>query len=188
MRKRAIVDIDNTLWHFCDALYDQLKKINKTFPAPDNWINWDMWEGFCSIDEFLGAVNAVHLNQHSDNHLPYPEAKDFLINLKESGYHITIASHRSPDYRKQTKKWLEKHGLVYDELHLSFHKTELFDMSTDVVVDDSPHVLEKAVDKGVMATGLLFPWNRDYTDNGFRLFSNLNEVLEHILNRALLRD
>mgnify|MGYP001184893653 CR=1 FL=1 len=186
--KKAIVDIDNTLWHFCDALYDQLKKINKTFPAPDNWINWDMWEGFCSIDEFLGAVNAVHLNQHSDNHLPYPEAKDFLINLKENGYHITIASHRSPDYRKQTKKWLEKHGLVYDELHLSFHKTELFDMSTDVVVDDSPHVLEKAVDKGVMATGLLFPWNRDYTDNGFRLFSNLNEVLEHILNRALLRD
>jgi hypothetical protein len=181
MRKRAIIDIDNTLWHFCDALYDQLRKINKTFPTPDNWINWDMWEGFCSIDEFLGAVNAVHLKQHDDNYLPYPEAQDFLINLKENGYHIIIASHRSPDYRKQTKKWLEKHGLVYDELHLSFHKTELFDMSTDVVVDDSPHVLEKAVDKGVMAVGLLFPWNREYADNGFMLFSNLNEILEHIL-------
>jgi hypothetical protein len=121
------------------------------------------------------------VNQHSENFLPYPEAKDFLINLKENGYHITIASHRSPDYRRQTEKWLEKHGLVHDELHLSFHKTQLFTESTDVVVDDSPHVLEKAVDKGVMAVGLLFPWNREFTDNGFRLFNNLNEILEYIL-------
>jgi hypothetical protein len=128
------------------------------------------------------------LNQHCDNHLPYPEAKDFLINIKENGYHITIASHRSPDYRKQTEKWLGKHGLVYDELHLSFQKTQLFTESTDVVVDDSPKVLEKAVENGVMALGLLFPWNREYADNGFMLFNNLNEILEHILNGTLLRD
>jgi len=186
MRKKAIIDIDNTLWHFCDALYEELRKINKTFPTPDSWTHWDMWEGFCSMDDFLGAVNAVHLNQHSDRYLPYPEAKDFLINLKENGYHITIASHRSPDYRKQTARWMEKHGLVYDELHLSFHKTELFDMSTDVVVDDAPQVLEKAVQNGVMAMGLLFPWNRDYADNGFLLFNSLNEILKHILNKDLV--
>ncbi|MDP2752924.1 MAG: hypothetical protein Q8P40_00805 [Nitrospirota bacterium] len=118
MRKKAIIDIDNTLWHFCDALYEELRKINKNFPTPDSWTHWDLWEGYCTEDDFYNAVNAIHLNQHSDNHLTYPEAKDFLINLKENGYHITIASHRSPDYRKQTEKWLEKHGLVYDELHL----------------------------------------------------------------------
>ncbi len=87
-----------------------------------------------------------------------PQAQAFLSALKANDYHITIASHRSPNYRIQTEKWLEKHGLVYDELHLSFHKTQLFTESTDVVVDDSPAmVLEKAVDKGVRATGLLFP-------------------------------
>jgi beta-phosphoglucomutase-like phosphatase (HAD superfamily) len=181
MVKRAIIDIDNTLWHFCDALHEQLQKINENFPSPDNWVHWDMWETYCSLDEFLGAVNAVHLNQHSDKYLPYPEAKEFLSTLKEHGYHITIASHRSPDYRKQTERWLEKHDLVHDELHLSFHKARLFDRFTDVVVDDAPQVLEKAVDKGVMATGLLFPWNKEYADNGFRLFSNLNEILEYIL-------
>jgi hypothetical protein len=183
MRKRAIVDIDNTLWQFCDALYEELKKINKNFPMPDIWTHWDLWQGYCSEGDFYGAVSAVHVNQDNHRYLPYPEAKDFLINLKESDYHITIASHRSPDYRKQTERWLEKHSLVYDELHLSFHKTRLFDASTDVVVDDSPMVLEKAVDKGVMAAGLLFPWNREYADNGFRLFNNLNEILTHILNK-----
>ncbi|MBM4146743.1 MAG: hypothetical protein FJ240_10820 [Nitrospira sp.] len=180
-RKKAIVDIDNTLWHFCDALYEELRKTNRRFPTPDSWTDWDLWEGYCTEDDFYNAVNAVHFNQHSDNYLPYPEAKDFLINLKESGYHITIASHRSPDYIMQTEKWLKKHGLVYDELHLSFHKTQLFTESTDVVVDDSPLVLEQAVVKGVMATGLLFPWNRLYSENGFILLNSLDEILEFIL-------
>jgi hypothetical protein len=69
MIKKAIIDIDNTLWHFCDALYEELRKINENFPIPDRWAHWDMWEGYCSIDEFIGAVNAVHLNQHNDKSL-----------------------------------------------------------------------------------------------------------------------
>ena len=34
MRKTAIIDIDNTLWQFCDAFYLELKKINANFPTP----------------------------------------------------------------------------------------------------------------------------------------------------------
>jgi len=183
MMKSAIVDIDNTLWHFCDAFYEQLRTLNEHFPTPDRWTHWDLWEGYCSEDDFYRAVNVIHAHQDSDDYVPYPEAKDFLIRLKEHNYHITIASHRSPDYEKQTRNWLEKHGLVYDELHLSFQKTSLFDKSVHVVVDDSPHVLEKAVENCVMATGLLFPWNQAYSDNGFRLFNNLNEILIHILEK-----
>ena len=182
MHKRAIIDIDNTLWHFCDVFYEQLRKINKGFPTIESWTHWDIWQGYCSEDDFYSTVNAIDFNQDSDSYLPYPEAKDFLITLKEHNYHITIASHRSPDYRNQTEKWLKKHSLVYDELHLSFHKTQLFDTSTNVVVDDAPKVLEKAVEKGVMATGLLFPWNQAYSDNGFKLFNNLNEIVSHILS------
>ena len=181
--KRAIIDIDNTLWHFCDALHEQLKTLNKNFPTPDSWTDWDLWQGYCSEDDFYKAVNAVHFNQDSESYLPYSEAQNFLSSLKENDYHITIASHRSPDYRQQTEKWLEKHGLIYDELHLSFHKTQLFTESTDVVVDDSPLVLEKAVAKGVMATGLLFPWNRLYSENGCILFDSLDEILRFILEQ-----
>ena len=113
VNKKAIVDIDNTLWHFCDALYEELRKINRRFPTPDSWTHWDLWEGYCTEGDSYSAVNAIHLNQHNDNYLPYPEAQDFLIGLKDNGYHITIASHRSPDYRRQTELWLEKHGLVH---------------------------------------------------------------------------
>jgi hypothetical protein len=80
-----------------------------------------------------------------------------------------------------TERWLQKHGLVYDEIHLSYHKTEIISTGTDVVVDDSPAVLEKAIESGALATGLLFPWNRAYRDNGFRLCGNLGEILDGIL-------
>jgi hypothetical protein len=182
MAKRAIIDIDNTLWQFCDAFYVELAKLNKNFPAPDAWTNWDIWEGYCSKQDFYSAVNIVHSNQDSNNYMPYPEAKDFLASLKENDYHITIASHRSPEHRKPTERWLKKHGLVYDDLHLSFSKTNLFNMYTDVVVDDAPDVLRRAVESGAKAMGLLFPWNREYADNGFRLYCSLNEILSHILN------
>lgn len=181
MSKAAIIDIDNTLWQFCDALYEELKRVNKDFPMPDQWIHWDLWEGYCTKDDFFTAINIIHSNQDSDRYQPYPEASGFLSCLKQNGYHITIASHRSPDYRTQTERWLERNGLVYDDLHLSDHKTTLFSALTDVVVDDHPGVLEKAVESGARAAGLLFPWNKAYSNNGFKLFSNLNDVLTHIL-------
>ncbi|MGD0282033.1 MAG: hypothetical protein ABSB95_06690 [Dissulfurispiraceae bacterium] len=182
MPKLAIVDIDNTLWQFCEPFYFELLKINKNFPSIDAWTHWDIWEGYCSREEFYGAVNTIHSRQDSDTYLPYPDAKVFLASLREKGYHITIASHRSPDYREQTEKWLNKHGLIYDDLHLSFHKTSLINESIDIVVDDHPEVLGKAVEKGVRAMGLLFPWNREHSKNGFKLCNSLSEILSYILS------
>ncbi len=184
MNKNAIIDIDNTLWQFCDAFYVELRKVNADFPTPDNWIRWDIWEGYCTEKDFYKAINEIHANQDSDKYRPYPEAGGFLSALKQNGYHITIASHRDPDFRLPTERWLRRHGLQYDELHLSHHKTDLFNSSTNVVVDDSPDVLQKAVESGSMATGLLFPWNRAFSGNGFTLCGNLNEILDVILKKS----
>jgi hypothetical protein len=182
MAKTAIVDIDNTLWQFCDAFYVELAALNRNFPTPDTWTNWDIWEGYCSEKEFYAAINIVHANQDRSSYLPYPEAREFLASLRANNYHITIASHRAPEHRGPTERWLKRHGLVYDELHLSFTKTDIFNSLTDVVVDDAPQVLEKAVESGAKATGLLFPWNAEYRNNGFGLYKSLDEILCHILN------
>jgi len=183
MAKTAVVDIDNTLWQFCDALYDELKKINEHFPPPVGWTDWNLWERYCTKNEFFGAINTIHSNQDSKRYLPYPDASEFLLTLRESGYRITIASHRSPDYRSQTETWLARHGLIYDDLHLSYHKTQLFDMFTSVVIDDAPQVLEKAIENGAMAIGLSFPWNEVYSGNGFKFFNSLTNILSHILSK-----
>jgi hypothetical protein len=181
--KKAVVDIDNTLWPFHTVFYEQLKMINRDMPPFNHWTDWEFWKRYCSRDDFYGAINVIHFDQANESHLPYPEAREFLATLKDHEYHIIIASHRLPESRKQTERWLERHELQYDELHLSFNKTALFDMNTHVVVDDAPQVLKRALENGAISTGLLFPWNTAYADDGFRLFDNLDEVLSYILRR-----
>jgi hypothetical protein len=183
MSKVAVIDIDNTLWQFCDAFYEELKKINSAFPPPDRWTSFEVWEGYCSQEDFLSAINAIHFRQDSDRYLPYPEARNFLSALRERGFHLIIASHRLPEARNQTERWLKRHNLPYDVLHLSFDKTVLFGQAC-VVVDDAPQTLEKAVESGAIGAGLSFPWNRAYAGNGFKLFHNLNEVLSYIVSSA----
>lgn len=181
MMKTAVVDIDNTLLPFCDVLYEKLTAINKDVLRPEHWLDWDFYQAYFSEKDFFAAIYDIHLNQAQADYLPYPEARGFLSTLRNKGYNVIIASHRRPESREATEKWLSKHELVYDELHLSFDKTLLFDKDTHVVVDDAPHILEKAVEKGSMGTGLLCAWNRSYVNNGFRLCSNLDEILAHIL-------
>jgi len=183
MNKTTVIDIDNTLWQFSDVLYRELKKINGDFPAPDQWSAFDIWEGYCSEADFFTVITTIHCGQDNDRYRPYPESKSFLRSLKEHDFRIILASHRIPATRQPTERWLKRHRLPYDDLHLSLDKTVLFNRA-DVVVDDAPRTLQKAVECGALGAGLIFPWNRDYDGNGFRLFPNLNEVLDYILESA----
>ncbi len=181
MLKKAVIDIDNTLWHFCDVLYDQLRVKNPAVPAPEHWVNWDFWIQYFSEEDFWTAINQIHLNQDNDAHLPYNEAGEFLATLKNHNYHIVIASHRTEESYPQTKRWLSKHNLIFDSLHLSYDKIVLFDDTCHIVIDDSPYVLEKAIEKGIKVSGLSFPWNKTSQNNSLKLFNNLNGVLSFIL-------
>jgi phosphoglycolate phosphatase-like HAD superfamily hydrolase len=180
-QKKAVIDIDNTLWHFCDVLFERLQKINQTIPPPDGWVEWDFWENYCSKEEFLGAIKDIHLKQDDDRHLPYPEAKEFLATLKKNDFHIIIASHRTPDSIEETHRWLAKHDLVFDEVHLSYDKTVLINSSCHAVVDDAPHILDHAALRSITAAGLMFSWNLSHANNGYKLCKDLNEVLRYIL-------
>jgi hypothetical protein len=183
MKKTAVIDIDNTLWQFCDAFYLELKKLNKNFPEIDQWSSFDFWEPYCSREAFMAAINSIHANQDSDLYRPYPAARDFLLSLRDRGFTLIIASHRMAETRGPTERWLARHQLPCDELHLSFDKTVLFDRAS-VVVDDAPETLKRAVALGAKGAGLLFPWNSAYAGNGFGLFPDLKAVLHYLLKPA----
>jgi hypothetical protein len=70
----------------------------------------------------------------------------------------------------------EQTWLVFDEVHLSYDKSVLFDHSAGIV-DDNPRVLEKAEQAGIVRAGLLNPWNED---THHPLFKNLIEILEFL--------
>ncbi|HPJ95977.1 MAG TPA: hypothetical protein PK022_01630 [Syntrophales bacterium] len=180
MAQTAIVDIDNTLWEFSEAFHQALQKFNPHFPPPVLWTRHQIREGYCSEEDFIAAINSIHHQQDNDDYRPYPEAQNFLSSLHKNGFRVILASHRVPTTRQPTERWLARHRLPYDELHLSRDKTVLFPKA-DVVVDDAPPILEKAVRCGLLGAGLRFPWNAAYAGNGFHLFPNLNDVLDFIL-------
>lgn len=175
--KRIIIDIDNTLWDLSPELWAHLLPYNRRMPPPSKWDHWDFWEGHVSMRDLLRALREVHDRQ--DIYPPYPESRPFLRSLKERGFHITIASHRDKSTMEPTVKWLNKHELAYDEIHLTRDKTVLFGGSV-AIVDDSPVTLDKAAKAGILRAGLLEPWN---AGTGHPLFESLPEVLEYLSAR-----
>ncbi len=168
-----IVDIDNTLWDFASQLYDKLKDYG--IPEKNEW-KWDFWSEYVSDKIFYRVVNEIHVEQ-ADGHAPFPEAGEFLASLKEEGFYIIIASHREKTSEDVTRHWLLKNKLAFDELHLSNDKSVLFDREPKAVIDDHPGLLQKASQKGIIATGLEYSWN---ANRGLQLFTNLNEVFLYL--------
>ena len=103
-----------------------------------------------------------------------------LSALRTRGYHITIASHRNPASRGVTGKWLQAHGLAYDELYVGPDKTVLFD-DHHAIVDDSAELLDKAAARGLITAGLRYSWNRDSEHS---LFENLSDILVYLHERG----
>jgi phosphoglycolate phosphatase-like HAD superfamily hydrolase len=174
---RIIVDIDNTLWDFASVFEERLKKIVPTIPPMTDW-EWDFYMEYISIEELYSIINEIHKKQ--DLFEPFPSAKWFLESLIDEGFEIIVASHRNENSREATENFFQKNNLKYTELHLSSDKTVLFE-SSRAIVDDAPHILDEAKQKGLICTGLRYPWNK-HTEHP--LFGSLEEVLEFILKRT----
>ncbi len=174
MEKKIIVDIDNTLWDLSPVLWERLKRFNPQVPPPAQWRDWDFWEGIVSSRDLYRALREVHSEQ--DLYAPYPDSRWFLSSLKERGFQVTIASHREKGTLGPTVRWLNKHALVFDEVHLSNDKSVLFDHHF-AIIDDSPVTLDRAKKFGIVRAGLRNPWN-DHTDHP--LFDSLKEILTYI--------
>ena len=53
-------------------------------------------------------------------------------------------------------------GLRYDELYCSSDKiARCVELGIDVLVDDSPQTLTRAVEAGIVAATIVHPWNED---------------------------
>lgn len=184
LQNQIIVDIDNTLWDFAPVLFEELKSVTSNVPEIEHWTDWDFWRTFVSEKDFFSCINKIH--QEQDKYGVYPDAKEFLEFIYESGFRIIIASHREQNSREATLNWLKKHKLPFHELHLSFDKTVLFDENkTFAVVDDSPHIIAKAKTKNINATGLKFPWNQDYHCYLFSCLSDIKEYVKSLQNKTL---
>lgn len=176
--EKIIVDIDNTLWDLAPVLYERLREVSPDVPPPAQWRAWDFWRAYIGPESIYDLLYTIHLEQ--ERFAPYEGAAQFLASLREAGFYIVVASHRRPGALRPTERWLQKNGLAYDSIHLSYDKTVLFNESWGIV-DDSPVTLGKARESGIVRTGLLNPWNER---EDHPLFSSLPQILSYLLEQV----
>jgi uncharacterized protein len=73
-----------------------------------------------------------------------------------------VPGRRRGDAYEATKQWLDTIGLAYDELYCSTDKvTHAIEIGIELLIDDKPADLLRALDAGMNAATLMHPWNAD---------------------------
>jgi hypothetical protein len=167
---RIAIDIDSTLHHYWDELAEAAKR---RFGVDLPYEHQHTWKITRLRDEQLRVAIA---DTHSDKVIaraePYPHAVEIINAWHDAGHWIHVTSHRAERCHPATESWLAAIGLVYDDLHCSHDKvSRCVDLEIEVIIDDSPVTLLRAIDEGMVAATLLHPWNRDLCEEEVEVVS-----------------
>ena len=157
---RIAIDIDSTLHHYWDLLEEVARR---RFGVAIPYAEQVVWEiDRLKPEQLHAAVRETHSEPQILGSEPYPGAVATVKSWHEAGHFIHITSHRAVEAHGATAQWLERIGLPYDELYCSSDKvTRCEEIGIDLLIDDSPENLRRAIDAGITAATLLHPWNRE---------------------------
>jgi uncharacterized HAD superfamily protein len=157
---RIALDIDSTLHHYWPLF---AKAARSRFGIHLPYTEQAVWEIEQLRPEQLKAVvDETHKDANITGADPYPGAVETVVAWRTAGHFIHVTSHRAERCEPATTSWLEQIGLPYDELYCSWDKvTRCREIGIDLLVDDSPVNLEKALDSGIRVATILHPWNRE---------------------------
>jgi len=157
---RIGIDIDSTLHHYWDPFSAEVLERHGIHLPYEEQETWHI-EGLTG-EQVSEIVAATHADPHVSDAVPYEGAVEAVNRWAEAGHFIHITSHRSTDSFEVTTAWLDSIGLRYDELYCSYDKiTRCREIGIDLLVDDSPVNIEKAIGEGIAAATILHPWNRE---------------------------
>ncbi|MDX6658044.1 MAG: uncharacterized protein QOH62_2837 [Solirubrobacteraceae bacterium] len=160
---RIALDIDSTLHHYWDRLSDAARsRFGIELPYEEQF-DW----GITRLKP--KQLEVVIADTHTDEAIlagdPYPGAVETVRGWAEQGHFIHITSHRSHVCHAATAAWLERIGLPFDDLHCSYDKVgRCAELGIDILVDDSPDNIRRAIARGITAATIVHPWNQDVCD------------------------
>jgi uncharacterized protein len=157
---RLAIDIDSTLHPYWDQLAEIAERRYGVALPYDRQFTWEIPE--LAPEQLQTIVTETHSAAHVLAAEPYPGAVEAITRWHDEGHFIHITSHRATDAHAHTAEWLDAIGLPHDELYCSYDKiARCVELEIDVLIDDSPVNLVKAVEAGITAATLEHPWNRD---------------------------
>ena len=157
---RIAIDIDSTLHHYWDLLAAAAKRrFGVDLPYEDQR-TWDVSR--LRAEQMRAIVADTHSERAILGAIPYPGAVETVNAWRRAGHFIHITSHRAEGCHAATERWLDAIGLRHDELYCSYDKIARgVEIGIEVLVDDSPVNLERALEHGIRAATIAHPWNRD---------------------------
>jgi uncharacterized HAD superfamily protein len=161
---RVAIDIDSTLFHYWDGFAAAARR---RFGVHLPYGEQDVWQiTRLRPDQVQALVEETHRDGNILAAQPYPGAVETVRAWHDAGHFIHITSHRAESCHRATTEWLERIGLPYDELYCSWDKvTRCREIGIDVLIDDSPVNLQRALDEGITVASLAHPWNRELCED-----------------------
>jgi len=157
---RIAIDIDSTLHHYWDVLSDAARRRFGIELPYDQQLTWGVTR--LRPEQLEICIAETHTDDEIVAGRPYPGAVEAIGRWHATGHFIHITSHRAVSAHDATARWLESIGLAYDELYCSYDKvSRCVEIGIDVLIDDSPVNLMRALEQGIATATIVHPWNRD---------------------------
>lgn len=160
---RIAIDIDSTLHHYWDVLSDAARRRFGIELPYEEQFTWGITR--LKPEQLELCITETHGEEQIFASEPYAGAVATVNDWHAAGHFIHITSHRSPDAHEATARWLAHIGLRHDELYCSSDKiARCREIGIDLLIDDSPENLRRAIDAGIAAATILHPWNADVVE------------------------
>jgi hypothetical protein len=157
---RIAIDIDSTLHHYWDVLSEAARR---RFGVPLPYELQSTW-GITRLreDQLAVCIAETQCEEVILAGRPYPHAVEIVNRWHDAGHFIHITSHRDPTAHDATKRWLERIGLRHHELYCSMDKvSRCVQLGIEVLIDDGPPNILRALEQDIVPATILHPWNRD---------------------------
>ena len=161
---RIAIDIDSTLHHYWDELAAAARRrfgVDLPYDQQHTWTISRLRE-----EQLRAAIADTHSDEAIARARPYPHAVETVNAWHAAGHFIHVTSHRAERCHPATARWLSDIGLAYDDLNCSSDKiARCVELHIDVLIDDSPVNLVRALEAGMTAATIVHPWNREVCED-----------------------
>lgn len=157
---RIAIDIDSTLHHYWDRLSASARRRFGIELPYEEQFDWGITR--LKAHQLQVCIDDTHSEEAILAGEPYEGAVETVNAWHDAGHFIHITSHRAERCHQATAQWLERIGLSYDDLHCSYDKVaRCQELTIDVLIDDSPVNIQRAIEVGIAAATILHPWNEE---------------------------
>jgi uncharacterized HAD superfamily protein len=157
---RIAIDIDSTLHHYWDVLSDAARRRFGIDLPYEEQFDWGITR--LKPEQLKCCIDETHCDTTILAGRPYPGAVETVNAWAAAGHFIHITTHRDARAHEATVQWLRAIGLRFDELYCSFDKvTRCEAIGIDLLIDDSPQNIQRALESGIAVATIRHPWNED---------------------------